>query len=74
MSFVIQDYSLFPWKNAEENITLPLILLDMPLNTQKIAIKEMLYELGLEGINKKYPNELSGGQRKRFALGRALFY
>lgn len=72
MSFVMQDYGLFPWKNAEENLALPLILVDMPLSIQKNAIKEMLYELGLEGINQKYPNELSGGQRQRLALGRAL--
>lgn len=72
ISYVMQDYGLFPWKNAEENLILPLILLDMPIHTQKKLVKEMLYELGLEGINSKYPNELSGGQRQRLALGRAL--
>ncbi len=72
ISYVMQDYGLFPWKNAEENLALPLILNKYPQAEQKIRIENMLYELGLEGINKKYPNELSGGQRQRLALGRAL--
>ena len=72
ISYVMQDYGLFPWKNAQENLALPLMLLDIPRDIQKNAIKEMLYELGLEGISFKYPNELSGGQRQRLALGRAL--
>jgi len=72
ISYVMQDYGLFPWKSAEENLILPLILLDIPPQVQKNAVKEMFYELGLEGINSKYPNELSGGQRQRLALGRAL--
>ncbi len=72
ISYVMQDYGLFPWKNAEENLSLPLILNKISKNEQKKRISEMLVELGLEGINKKYPSELSGGQRQRLALGRAL--
>ncbi len=72
ISYVMQEYGLFPWKSAEENLALPLILNKIPLFQQKELISQMLNELGLEGINKKFPSELSGGQRQRLALGRAL--
>ncbi len=72
ISYVMQDYGLFPWKTAEENLALPLILYKFPQNEHKKLIESMLFELGLNGINKKYPSELSGGQRQRLALGRAL--
>ncbi len=72
ISYVMQDYGLFAWKTAEENLALPLILYKFPKATQKELIENMLLELGLQGINKKYPFELSGGQRQRLALGRSL--
>ncbi len=72
ISYVMQDYGLFPWKTAKENLALPLVLNKFPLSQQKRLIFEMFKELGLEGVERKYPSELSGGQRQRLALGRAL--
>lgn len=72
LSYVLQDYGLFPWKNAEENLALPLLLQDVSKKHIKDRVFRMLDELGLQGMEKRYPSELSGGQKQRLALGRAL--
>jgi len=67
---ILQDHGLFPWKNAEENVAL-----GMTLRRQKNARSETaryLEELGLGGLEKRYPRELSGGERQRLAVARAL--
>ncbi len=72
ISYVMQDYGLFPWKTAEDNLALPLLLAKYPKKSREELVENMLTELNLENIHKKYPFELSGGQRQRLALGRAL--
>ena len=67
---ILQDHGLFPWKNAGENVAL-----GMTLRKQKNARTEAiryLEELGLEGMEKRYPREMSGGERQRLAVARAL--
>lgn len=72
LSYVLQEYGLFPWKNAQENLMLPLQLAkyDKAYIHDQAAL--MLEELELSGIEKRYPQELSGGQKQRLAIGRAL--
>lgn len=72
LSYVLQEYGLFPWKNAAENLMLPLQLAKCNKEYMKEQVALMLEELGLEGLEKRYPQELSGGQKQRLALGRAL--
>lgn len=72
LSYVLQEYGLFPWKNAAENLMLPLQLAKFDKDYIQEHVALMLQELGLVGLEKRYPQELSGGQKQRLALGRAL--
>ena len=72
ISFILQDYGLFPWKTVQENLSLPLELQGVVPSTRRKAVADMLDELGLGGLGMRYPAQLSGGQRQRVAIGRAL--
>jgi len=67
---VFQDHGLFPWKTAEENIALGMKIRKLPRASKMAA--ELLEEMGLQGLNHKYPGELSGGEQQRLAVARAL--
>jgi NitT/TauT family transport system ATP-binding protein len=70
--FVFQEHTLLPWLNAQENVELPMILRGE--NAEKNAEKsqQLLTMVGLEGKEKSYPDQLSGGMRMRVSLARAL--
>ena len=70
VGLIYQFYNLIPILNVEENITLPCDLdrKDVP----KEELDELLKVLGLENRRKHLPNELSGSQQQRVAIGRAL--
>ena len=72
ISFILQDYGLFPWKTVRENLALPLELQGLSSDRRREAVAAMLEELGLAGLGERYPAQLSGGQRQRIAIGRAL--
>lgn len=72
LAVILQDYGLFPWKTVEDNLTLPLRLRGASRREQRERGAAMLEELGLSGLERRYPAELSGGQRQRVAIGRAL--
>lgn len=63
---------LFPWKTVRDNLALPLELQGVPTARRVDAVQDMLDELGLSGLEDRYPIQLSGGQRQRIAIGRAL--
>lgn len=65
--FVFQDPNLLPWKNVEENISFFGDLLK-----KKIKLEKTIEDVGLTGFNKHFPNELSGGMKKRVSLARAI--
>ncbi len=70
VGMVFQDYALFPHMNVEKNITFGIST--QPKSEQQARVKELLSLIGLEGIEKKYPHQLSGGEQQRVALARAL--
>jgi len=72
IGFIFQAYNLIPVLSAEENISFPLTLLGVPQNEIKKRTAEVLYEVGLEGMEKRRPKEMSGGQQQRVAIARAL--
>ena len=72
IAFILQDYGLFPWKTVRDNLALPLELQGVPTARRVDAVQDMLDELGLSGLEDRYPIQLSGGQRQRIAIGRAL--
>ena len=70
ISIVYQFYNLIPTLNVVENITLPLDLSGKKVNQE--YLDELLKLLRLEDRRKHLPNELSGGECQRVAIGRAL--
>ena len=68
---VFQEPRLMPWLNVGENITLAAQH-DHSLDVKRLP--ELLRLLELEGTEKLYPNQLSGGMAQRVSLGRTLFY
>ena len=69
---ILQDYGLFPWKNVYDNIALPLLLKNTARREYQNATLSMIEEMGLSGLERRFPAQLSGGQRQRVAIGRAL--
>jgi NitT/TauT family transport system ATP-binding protein len=73
LGFVFQDAALLPWRNAIDNVSLPLEVgggVKLGPNDPKPA--DLLRLVGLSGWEKSYPHELSGGMRQRVAIARAL--
>ncbi len=68
--FIFQDYNLIEALTAAENVKLPALFAGRGMPDEIAA--EALGQVGLEGLEKRYPEELSGGQRQRVAIARAL--
>lgn len=72
LGYIFQDYALVPELSAEENVTLPLMMLGYEeLEAQMIA-RRTLDKFGLEGKYTNRPNQLSGGQQQRVSIARAV--
>jgi NitT/TauT family transport system ATP-binding protein len=69
---VFQDYALFPWKTAAENVEFGLKIQGIPPRERAETVDQYLRMVGLDGFQRKYPRELSGGMQQRVALARAL--
>lgn len=71
---LFQDAALFDSMNVFENIAFPLREHRPKMTEKQLAevVHQMLQQVGMPGIEKKMPNELSGGMRKRVGLARAL--
>jgi len=74
LGFVFQDFNLLQMLTVEENLVLPLTLDGHPVKEMKKRVKDLANQLGLEQILEKRPNEISGGQAQRTAIGRALIH
>ncbi|MFM9643159.1 ABC transporter ATP-binding protein [Streptomyces turgidiscabies] len=70
--FVFQFGQLLPELPAEENIALPLMLDGMPRGRAVSLARRWFAPLGLDGLEKRRPGQLSGGQAQRVAIARAL--
>jgi putative ABC transport system ATP-binding protein len=72
IGFVFQSFNLISFKNAMENIALPLYYQGMSRRKRNIVAMEYLDKVGLREWAEHMPNELSGGQKQRVAIARAL--
>ncbi len=71
-AMVFQNYALFPWLTALDNVAFGLRMQGVPRQERVRIALEKLREVGLESIARHYPAALSGGQRQRVGLARAL--
>jgi len=67
--FIFQEHRLFPWLTVEKNIAADLSLKDPDVRKR---VDEMIALVRLEGFEKAYPKQLSGGMSQRVAIARAL--
>ncbi|MCI8484424.1 MAG: ABC transporter ATP-binding protein [Lachnospiraceae bacterium] len=72
LGFVFQDFNLLDNFNLQDNIFLPLVLAGKSYNEMRVRLMPIAENLGIQGILNKYPYEVSGGQKQRTAVARAL--
>ena len=72
MGFVFQDFNLLDTFSIEDNIYLPLVLQGKKYEEMKEKLMPIARRLGLKEILRKYPYEVSGGQKQRAAVARAI--
>ena len=70
LGFVFQDFSLLDTFSLEDNICLPLVLAGKSRTEMRDRLSPLAYDLGIETLLKKYPYEVSGGQKQRAAVAR----
>ena len=72
LGFVFQEFNLLDTFNLKDNILLPLVLAGMPYGEMQPRLEPLAAQLGLTELLEKYPYEVSGGQKQRAAVARAL--
>lgn len=72
LGFVFQDFNLLDTFTLEDNIYLPLVLAGTPYKEMHKRLMPIAERLGISSLLKKYPYEVSGGQKQRAAAARAL--
>lgn len=72
IGFIFQSFNLINFKNALENVALPLYYQGVSRKKRQIKAMEYLDMMGLKDWWHHFPNELSGGQKQRIAIARAL--
>jgi NitT/TauT family transport system ATP-binding protein len=71
---VFQAAVLYDWRTVAKNIALPLELMGFDRSTRTSRVRELLHLVELEGFEKHYPWQLSGGMQQRVAIARALSF
>jgi putative ABC transport system ATP-binding protein len=72
LGFVFQDFNLLDTFSLEDNILLPLVLAGKKYNEIAPLLRSLAASLGISELLKKYPYEVSGGQKQRAAVARAM--
>ena len=72
LGFVFQDFNLLDTFSLEDNIYLPLVLAGKDYRQMRERLTSIAKLLGIQSLLKKYPYEVSGGQKQRAAVARAL--
>ncbi len=74
LGLVFQNYALWPHMTVHKNITFALEIQKMSKADMDKRVTEALHEVQMDGYEKRYPREMSGGQQQRIALARMLAY
>lgn len=69
---IVQNFALIPFFTVYENIELPLKEQKVPKNLRREKVLSALCEVGLDGFENAYPDQLSGGEQQRVAICRAM--
>ena len=72
LGFIFQDFNLLDTFTLEDNIYLPLVLANQKYQDMHQKLMPLAQKLGIDSLLKKYPYEVSGGQKQRCAVARAL--
>lgn len=72
IGLAFQHANLMPWRNVSGNISLPLEITGISQVEIASRVDEMIHLVGLEGFEKTYPRDLSGGMQQRVSIARAL--
>jgi putative ABC transport system ATP-binding protein len=72
IGFIFQNFNLIPVLTVAENIEYVMVLQDVPAKERRERVASILYDVGLEGMEDRLPNNLSGGQQQRVAIARAM--
>ncbi|MEL7462057.1 MAG: ABC transporter ATP-binding protein [Pseudomonadota bacterium] len=72
--YVFQAAGLYPWRTIAGNIKLPLEIMGYTKSDQERRVKDVLQLVDLEGFDKKFPWQLSGGMQQRASIARALAF
>ena len=72
LGFVFQEFNLLDTFSVEDNIYLPLVLAGVPQKELSARLEPIAARLGITELLKKYPYEISGGQKQRAAVARAI--
>ena len=74
VGYMTQKDNLLPWRSVRDNIAFPLELAGMARSERDDHAEKIIKAVGLDGFQTRFPNELSGGMRKRVSLARMIVY
>ena len=69
---VFQEFAIMPWRTVEKNIAHGLEIQSIPKQQRSAIVRRFVDLVGLQGFERKYPHELSGGMKQRVAVARTL--
>ncbi len=72
IGMVFQEESTFPWRTVIENVAFPLEIAGRPKQERFELARHFISLVGLDGFERRYPDELSGGMRQRVSMARTL--
>ncbi len=72
IGMIFQEESTFPWRNVLDNVAFPLEIAGMPRAERYDRARHFVKLVGLDGFERRYPAELSGGMRQRVSMARTL--
>lgn len=71
-AYVFQQYALFPWRTALQNVEYALEVRGVAAAERREKARDFLHLFGLKGFEDRFPSQLSGGMQQRVAIARAL--
>jgi NitT/TauT family transport system ATP-binding protein len=72
IGMIFQEESTFPWRTVIDNVVFPLELAGLPKSERYDKARQFVRMVGLDGFERRYPSELSGGMRQRVSMARTL--